>query len=655
MSPSNRTIKVGGVWAQGAIDPPATPVQSTTYADSGVTEGEIQAGWPFADIVESAKFNEVMRRITSLIKLAEEWGVLPWNSSTTYATKALVMGSNGEIYYCKVASSTGNDPTTSPTQWGLAFEASGSVSTHAGLASPHSGQTPKTLSGATTNTVDSSGHTHVISAASETDKGAVELATAAETTAGTDNSRAVHPAGLKVELDKKAPLASPVLTGVVTAGTQIVGGFGATSTAGVLDWNDASNSTSGQGPTLLRNAANGPPDTAIYFHSFTFEYSSKNGAGNATQLAIPYTSGFPMYMRVRATGTWGAWQPFILADAVQGLANKTLVSPTLTGTPTAPTAALDSTTTQVATTAFVNNRAADSVPLMDGTGAVGASIRYARQDHRHPTDTTRAPLASPALTGTPTAPTATTDTSTTQVASTAFVTGQAGANAPKMDGTVTVGVSKRYSREDHIHPTDTTRAPVASPALTGTPTAPTAALDTSTTQVATTAFVVNQAGTSAPAMDGTAAVGTSKCYSRDDHRHPTDTTRAPLASPALTGTPTAPTAANGTNTTQLATTAFAHGEVSKAANGYQKLPSGMVKQWGSRSCSFTGAATNNSVVFPAQFPTACVSVTLTYASTNIVTASLNIAATSVTNDGFNISTYSNNAFSGTVFWTAEGY
>jgi microcystin-dependent protein len=33
---------------------------------------------------------------------------------------------------------------------------------------------------------------------------------------------------------------------------------------------------------------------------------------------------------------------------------------------------------------------------------------------------------------------------------------------------------------------------------------------------------------------------------------------APLASPALTGTPTAPTASEGTNTTQLATTAFAH-------------------------------------------------------------------------------------------------
>ena len=37
--------------------------------------------------------------------------------------------------------------------------------------------------------------------------------------------------------------------------------------------------------------------------------------------------------------------------------------------------------------------------------------------------------------------------------------------------------------------------------------------------------------------------------------------KAPLASPALTGTPTAPTAATGTNTTQIATTAFVNAEI----------------------------------------------------------------------------------------------
>jgi hypothetical protein len=109
------------------------------------------------------------------------------------------------------------------------------------------------------------------------------------------------------------------------------------------------------------------------------------------------------------------------------------------------------------------------------------------------------------------------------------------------------------------------KAPLASPALTGTPTAPTAAADTNTTQVATTAFVVGQAGSTTPLVNGTAAVGTSLRYSRQDHVHPTDTTRAALASPTFTGTPAAPTAAVGTNTTQIATTAFVNAEIANDA------------------------------------------------------------------------------------------
>jgi hypothetical protein len=59
--------------------------------------------------------------------------------------------------------------------------------------------------------------------ATDTVKGIVELATAAEVTTGTDTTRAVTPAGLKVELDKKAPLASPALTGTPTAPTAATG------------------------------------------------------------------------------------------------------------------------------------------------------------------------------------------------------------------------------------------------------------------------------------------------------------------------------------------------------------------------------------------------------------------------------------------------
>ena len=53
--------------------------------------------------------------------------------------------------------------------------------------------------------------------------------------------------------------------------------------------------------------------------------------------------------------------------------------------------------------------------------------------------------------------------------------------------------------------------------------------------------------------------------------------RSPLASPALTGTPTAPTATGGTNTTQIATTAF----VTAA------IPTNNIKAW----VNFNGTGT----------------------------------------------------------------
>lgn len=219
----------------------------------------------------------------------------------------------------------------------------------------------------------------------------------------------------------------------------------------------------------------------------------------------------------------------------------------------------------------VQSAAGTATPLMDGAAAVGTGTHWAHEDHVHPTDTTRAPVASPTFTGTPAAPTAAADTNTAQLASTAFVLGQAASANPVMDGTAAPGTSTRFARADHVHPTDTTRAPLASPGFTGTPTAPTPAVNDSSTKIATTAYVEGQASSANPVMDGTAAPGTGTKWAREDHVHPTDTTRAPLASPALTGTPTAPTAAVGTNTTQLATTAFVLANGSSGVQGQCKL------------------------------------------------------------------------------------
>lgn len=65
----------------------------------------------------------------------------------------------------------------------------------------------------------------------------------------------------------------------------------------------------------------------------------------------------------------------------------------------------------------------------------------------------------------------------------------------------------------------TTYAPLNDPGLTGTPTSTTAAVDTNTTQIATTAYVIGQASSSTPSALGTAAVGTSTRYARADHVH----------------------------------------------------------------------------------------------------------------------------------------
>ena len=85
------------------------------------------------------------------------------------------------------------------------------------------------------------------------------------------------------------------------------------------------------------------------------------------------------------------------------------------------------------------------------------------------------------------------------------------------------------------------------------------------------------------------------------------------ASPTLTGTPLAPTATNGTNTTQIATTAFVSTLVggtttassSISGNGYQKYPSGLIVQWGVGNFSSGTVA----ITFPITFPTSCFSVT----------------------------------------------
>ena len=234
-----------------------------------------------------------------------------------------------------------------------------------------------------------------------------------------------------------------------------------------------------------------------------------------------------------------------------------LASPALTGTPTAPTAASGTNTTQIATTAFVKDAVDTSARGLKifKTVKVGSTSIVADSA----TDT----LTLEAGNNVTLTPDATNDKVTIAATDTTYsaaTTSAAGLMSPedktKLDGietgataiTVDSALSSSSTNPVQNKAINTAlgnKANLASPTFTGTPKAPTASAGTNTTQIATTAFVKTAV------TNGTADL-------------------APKASPALTGTPTAPTAAAGTNTTQIATTAFVKTAVDTAVSGLYK-------------------------------------------------------------------------------------
>ena len=142
-----------------------------------------------------------------------------------------------------------------------------------------------------------------------------------------------------------------------------------------------------------------------------------------------------------------------------------LASPTFTGTVTTP----------LSTAGYVKTNA---------SGVLSSSAAVAQNDVTGLTSdlALKAPLASPALTGTPTAPTATAGTNTTQIATTAFVTGAVAdliASAPGALNTLDE-LAAALGDDANFATTVTNslaaKAPLASPTFTGTVTLPAAGI-----------------------------------------------------------------------------------------------------------------------------------------------------------------------------------
>ena len=107
----NRTVSMTSVFAKDAQTTiPDAPVSGISYRDTNTTDEEISKGWPYKEIVDSSKFNQYNYEMSSLIKLIETYGFLPWSNLTNYKEGSVTLGSDGSLY--KALRDTGPDTTS---------------------------------------------------------------------------------------------------------------------------------------------------------------------------------------------------------------------------------------------------------------------------------------------------------------------------------------------------------------------------------------------------------------------------------------------------------------------------------------------------------------------------------------------------------------
>lgn len=308
--------------------------------------------------------------------------------------------------------------------------------------------------------------------------------------------------------------------------------------------------------------------------------ASGGTSGNSKGETWLDTSTTPNALKIWNGSTWV--ESYALASGT------TLVSPTLTGTTVAPTVAVGTNDTQIATTAFVNAEIANDAPTKTGGGASG---------------TWNISVSGNAATAT-----------ALQTARTISLGGDLSGSA-SFDGTGNITISGSINADSVALGTDTSGNYVAAGATSGNGISGSVSSEGGTFTVSSNATSTNSgstlvfrdasgnfsAGTITATLNGNASSATALATARtitlagdlsgsttfdgtgnvtitgvvgdDSHNHTIGfvtglqtalDAKAPLASPALTGTPTAPTATTGTNTTQIATTAFVQTEV--AAN-----------------------------------------------------------------------------------------
>jgi hypothetical protein len=248
-------------------------------------------------------------------------------------------------------------------------------------------------------------------------------------------------------------------------------------------------------------------------------------------------------------------------DGTETLTNKSLTSPTLTGIPTAPTAAANTNTTQVATTEFVTGAIstanATNANLTGPITSIGNATSVASQTgtgSKFVMDTSPT-LVTPTI-GVAIA-TSVNNVTITNPGTSAILTIADGKTLTANNSLTLAGADGKTMT---FPTTDATIARTdASQTFTGKQTFASEGIDLPGSTSGTATVVAPAAAGTGTTITLPGATGTLATLDGTE-----TLTNKSLTSPTLTGIPTAPTAAANTNTTQVATTEFVTGAISTA-------------------------------------------------------------------------------------------
>ena len=304
--------------------------------------------------------------------------------------------------------------------------------------------------------------------------------------------------------------------------------------------------------TLLNNAGDAPSSITDSQNVATIPAATTSLAGVMTASDKSKLNGIASGAEVNVQADWSVTSTS--SDAY--IKNK----------PTIPDSTSDLTNDSGFITSAAIPSASDTAPAMDGTAAAGTGTTWARADHVHPTDTSRASAS--ALTATDNLAKrnsnlwhAICEDSPSTAYKTAMLDGDASDFALAMGVSVAVTFTYGNSSVQSYLNINGTGSKLVSIPTSGS---------ADSTQGGTTYNTWGRYETILFTYSGSHWVHAGSGLTQYS-AYTLASQAAPKASPALTGTPTAPTAAAGTDSTQIATTEFVNDAIGTAIAGIQGI------------------------------------------------------------------------------------